>query len=354
LGKFEKEVAGLMGKEAAVYVITGTLAQHSALIALGCRKAQLILHPTSHLVHLDCLRDGDTQDKLKAKTAQTTLVENLGLSLSPIFYGQFDQCPTFRGIEACLEHLSQSVPAILVIELPQRMNGGATMSLADLRRVRELCVEKGILMHLDGARLWEVQPFYDVPMSDICKYFDSVYISWYKGMGALGGACLCGTASFIAGAKNVQKLRGGNTFSTRTITALDCQLQFDYALPLFKNRFDVLCVFVEAMKEMLRSKTEERLRFDPESPESTMTHIYIHFTCGLQGLLRAHERAATDTKCRLWNSLRGPGHSRFSKEGMDTMYWEMSIGDNNMALIGSHMERGLQSFNRLLMNLMES
>ena len=65
-------------------------------------------------------------------------------------------------------------------------------------------MKRGVKMHMDGARLWEVQPFFDKPLSQICALFDSVYVSFYKGVAAMSGAMLLGTADFIAQARQSQ------------------------------------------------------------------------------------------------------------------------------------------------------
>ena len=68
-----------------------------------------------------------------------------------------------------------------MIELPQRMNGGATVLFEELAQISALCRERGVRLHCDGARLWEVAPFSGRPLPEICALFDSVYVSFYKG-----------------------------------------------------------------------------------------------------------------------------------------------------------------------------
>lgn len=55
-----------------------------------------------------------------------------------------------------------------MIELPQRMNGGATMKLEDLRAARTLTKKLGVALHMDGARLWDVQPNYGITLKELC------------------------------------------------------------------------------------------------------------------------------------------------------------------------------------------
>ena len=90
---------------------------------------------------------------------------------------------------------------ILVLELPQRMNGGDVMSWDDLERIRSLCTERGVRMHMDGARLFEAAQYYEKGAPEVAKLFDSVYISFYKGLGSIGGAALIGDTDFLQLAK---------------------------------------------------------------------------------------------------------------------------------------------------------
>ena len=74
----------------------------------------------------------------------------------------------------------------------------------------------------DGARLWEASPFYaasaGIAIPEICALFDTVYVSWYKGMGALSGASLAGSNAFIEACKPWLRRMGGNLF---TVMPLD-------------------------------------------------------------------------------------------------------------------------------------
>ena len=90
------------------------------------------------------------------------------------------------------EGVEKHRPDVVVIELPQRMNGGSTMPWSDLQEVSSLCQRHGIKLHCDGARIWEVQPYYGKDYSTIAALFDTIYVSFYKGIGAWNGAMMMG------------------------------------------------------------------------------------------------------------------------------------------------------------------
>ena len=181
ISRFEGDCASLLGKEAAVFCPTGTAAQQAALLSLAvgveplaaCRPV-LLLHPTSHLVFLDCLHDGSSQAAAFAKTAQLNLPD---FDVRPV--GEFGRVACLADVQTALALLGEmGQPATLCLELPQRMNGGGAVPLSELREMSRLCRSRGVRMHMDGARLWEVQPHYSVPLDEVAALFDSVYVSF--------------------------------------------------------------------------------------------------------------------------------------------------------------------------------
>lgn len=130
---------------------------------------------------LDCLRDGTSQDAAFEAEAAKHLPE-----FDVRRFGTISRSPNLEDLSTAIE---KEKPEVVVLELPQRMNGGATIPWEDLQRVSKLCRSEGIKLHCDGARLWEIQPYYGVSLAEISALFDSVYVSFYKGLGGLAGLC---------------------------------------------------------------------------------------------------------------------------------------------------------------------
>lgn len=168
LEEFEARVAGELGKEAAVFLPSGTLAQLIAL-RVWCDAAHartIAFHPTSHL-------------EIHESRAYAMLHD---LRALPI--GSAQRLMTPEDVRAIAEPLGA-----FLIELPQREIGG---QLPAWERLLEICGSaraSGARLHLDGARLWEAAPFYDRSHAEIAALFDSVYVSFYKGLGALPEQC---------------------------------------------------------------------------------------------------------------------------------------------------------------------
>ena len=308
----------------------------------------ICVHPTSHLVFLDCLRDAATQEKEFETCAKLTLPD-----FDVRTFGKMSEQPQLYQINNAID---EHKPDVIVIELPQRMNGGNVISLKHLQQVSERCRAEGILLHCDGARLWEVQPYYAIPIAELAALFDSVYISFYKGMGAIAGAMLIGSSSFISSACVWQKRTGGDIHK-RGPMALSCEVQFRQLISSeipFLDRFKKLKAMVKLINGLIDETTEEgeeaAVRFDPPMPTSTMVHCYVKGTAA--SLNNAQEAAKEKTGVQLWNSLRGQGYG-----DPGWCYFEWSMGPGNMDVALEDVERGWRQFlegrKALVANLVE-
>lgn len=192
INDFEAEVAALLGKEAALFMPSGTMAQQIAL-RIWCEHASCLrvaFHATSHLQ----LHEEGAVGTLHGVDAQllgdATRLFNLG----------------------DLQTLSLPLAAILW-ELPQREIGGQVPTFSELEEQVQWARAKGIRAHLDGARLWEVTPNFERSHAQVCAPFDSVYVSFYKGLGGIAGAVLAGDTDFIEAARPWLRRHGGNLIS---------------------------------------------------------------------------------------------------------------------------------------------
>lgn len=192
INDFEREVAELLGKESAVFFPSGTMAQQIAMRIWCDEKGskKVAYHPLCHLeIH--------EKDGLK-------ILHNIESTL----LGKSDKLFNLQDLKSINERF-----ACLLIELPQREIGGQLPAWEELVEISDYCKDKGIKLHLDGARLFEALPYYDKPASDICSLFDSVYVSFYKGLGGIAGAVLAGNAEFIEQSKVWKRRHGGDLIS---------------------------------------------------------------------------------------------------------------------------------------------
>ncbi len=189
--EFQAKMARLLGKEAAVFFPSGTMAQQIGL-RIHCDEKGLrrvAYHPLSHLeIH--------EQDGLK----ELHQIETVLLAEKT------------RVIELD-DVVKMGEVACLLLELPQREIGGQLPSFETLEAIAAHCRQHGIRLHLDGARLLEVLPYYGKTAAEVCALFDSVYISFYKGLGGIAGAILAGEQAFTEKSKIWKRRYGGDLIS---------------------------------------------------------------------------------------------------------------------------------------------
>ena len=203
----EQEFAALTGKEKAIFMPSGTMANQLALAVLSGEKTKIFVQDTSHVY-----RD-------EADAAQSVFQKRL-LPLAP---GQ--AWFTAQQLEEAIEALkvAEAFPSgigAVSIENPVRRSEGRFVPLEEIKKIRAYCTTKGIPMHLDGARLFMAAAWSGVPVKEYSAHFDTVYISLYKYLGASGGAVLCGPADIIGQMPHLIKVHGGNMYGNWTNAAM--------------------------------------------------------------------------------------------------------------------------------------
>lgn len=188
--RLESRTAALLGKPAALFLPSGKLAQMIALRILtgraGCRR--VAMHPRSHF------------EEYEARAYQ----ELHGLTAAA--FGPYDGLPRPADFDAITEPLGA-----VTVEMPLRRLGCLLSPWEDLVAIAARARSRGVALHLDGSRIWESGPYYRRPYAEIASLFDTVYVSFDKGLGALGGGAVAGPAEFIAEARIWQKRTGGRT-----------------------------------------------------------------------------------------------------------------------------------------------
>ena len=189
---FEIEIADMLGKEAAVFLPSGTMAQCIALRIWADRASsrQVAFHATSHL-------------QIHEEGAHRELY---GLEAELI--GDPRQVISLADLQAL-----QKKPAAVLLELPMREIGGQLPGWDELEAQSQWARQQGIALHLDGARLWQCSPHYGRSLAEITALFDSVYVSFYKDIGGIAGSVLAGPVDFIDEAKKWIRRAGGNLYS---------------------------------------------------------------------------------------------------------------------------------------------
>ena len=217
--QLEEKCAEMLGKEAAVFMPTGTLANHLAIRKLCGVKPRAIVQEQSHLYN----DSGDCATRLS----------NINLIPLAKGYPYF----TLKTLTAAIEQAESGrvinpVGAVMV-ESPVRRQLGKIMPFDEMKAVTDYCRNKQIGSHLDGARLYMMSGATGIPPADYAALFDTVYVSLYKYFGAPFGAILAGTAEFMDGLYHDRRMFGGGLASANFAAALALQ-----GIDGFEERFN--------------------------------------------------------------------------------------------------------------------
>ena len=241
----EDRIAALLGKEAAVWLPSGTMAQQIALRIHADRSGRrtVAFHPQCHL---------DAHEERGYEALH---------GLRGVLVGSRDRLIATADVEAVREPF-----AALLLELPQRDLGGQLPEWDDLVATCAAARSRGAALHLDGARLWQCPPFFGRPLAEIAALFDTVYVSLYKDMGAPAGCALAGPGELIDEVRVWQVRHGGRMFSVYPLL-LAAERGLDEVLPR-------MAAYVERAREvgnMLASL--DGLAVVPDPPQTAMVHV---------------------------------------------------------------------------------
>jgi threonine aldolase len=250
--ELEGEVASMLGKPAAVFMPSGTMAQQIALRVHADRRSRrtVVFHPFCHLDH----HEERGYERLH------------GLHGRPV--GELQRLLTLEDLEGVAE-----APAALLLELPQREIGGQLPSWEDLVSQVEWARARGAAVHMDGARLWGCEPFYGRPLAKICELFDTVYVSFYKQLGGLSGACLAGAEDLVAEVREWRIRHGGRLFALWPYAAS--------ALTGLRTRFPRMSAYRERALEIAGALRDvSGVDVVPDPPHTAMMHLVLHREAG--------------------------------------------------------------------------
>ncbi len=295
IARFEHEIAALLGKEAAVFMPSGTMAQQIALRIWSERsgRSAVAFHPTCHLE----LHEHKGYERLHGLHAH--LVGNPHTLL------------TLADLQAVAEPI-----AALLLELPQREIGGQLPSWGALVEQTAWAREQGAAMHMDGARLWESAPFYDRSYAEIAALFDSVYVSFYKGLGGISGAALAGPADVIAEARTWQTRHGGRLRQLYPYV-LSARLGLRQRLHRFAHYHQRAVEIAAALSAV------PGVSLKPNPPHAHMMHVYLQGDVEL--MTAASLAIAREERVLLFRNLR-------PTDLPDWWMFELSVGEGADAI----------------------
>jgi len=189
----QEMVADLLGKEAAVFLPSGTMCNEIAL-RVHCRPGEeMLAHHTAHPIHFE--------------TGGPAALA--GVNVRPLDgpRGQYDAATLEAGIRPDFRHYPRS--RLVWVEQTSNLGGGSVWPLERIRAVSAVARRRGLSMHLDGARLLNAAIASGIAARDWAEPFDSAWIDFTKGLGAPVGATLAGSRDFIHEAWRLKQQMGG-------------------------------------------------------------------------------------------------------------------------------------------------
>ena len=245
----ERRVAELLDKPAARFVVKGMIAQQAALRTWtdSVRIGTVALHPLGHI----------DSDEL----------------------GAFERLHPLRGVRLGgkrgfgvedLEKVGEPLGAV-VVELPLRNAGFALPEWDDLVAQTSWARDRGAAAHLDGARLWEASAGYGRSPAAVAALFDTVYVSFYKGIGALPGCCVAGSAEDVAQVREWRGRMGGTLFALWPAASSALGL-LDASLAEMPARLTHARAIAAALAWV------PEIRVVPDPPQTPMMHLLFRTT----------------------------------------------------------------------------
>lgn len=191
VNKLEELAAQIIGKEAALFVPSGTFGNQLAILTHTLRGDEIILPSSNHIfVH---------------EAGAPAVISNVQLYILDDPYGM----PSIERIEKAIREDDIHYPRTGLICMENAHSSGKVISLDYLQRVHELAAKYHIPVHLDGARIFNAAIALNVDAKQISATAESVMFCLSKGLAAPVGSILAGTREFIEKARKGRKLMGG-------------------------------------------------------------------------------------------------------------------------------------------------
>jgi threonine aldolase len=192
--RLEDTAAAMVGKEAALFVASGTMSNLVALLAHTGRGGEVLLDAESHI--------------MRSEMGGIAALAGLFYRTIASARGAPDLSEISELVNAKLS-AKRLATALVCVETTHNSAGGAVLPLDYLGRLKTLTNEKGVPVHIDGARLFNAAVALGVPVADIAVHCDSVGFCLSKGLSAPFGSVLCGSSAFVERARAYRRMVGG-------------------------------------------------------------------------------------------------------------------------------------------------
>jgi threonine aldolase len=188
--RLQERAAEATGKEAALYTVTGTMANQIALRTMCRAGHEVVAEATAHVI---------TVEKISAATLS-------GVTYRPVVAPRGRLTPELvaAALSPEADPIGFRVVDLIAVENTHQVGGGTVLSLDALRGIRRVAGEAGLPLYMDGARIWNASAASGVPVPEYAAEVDALMFCFSKGLGAPIGSILCGPADLIEEARRVR------------------------------------------------------------------------------------------------------------------------------------------------------
>ena len=191
--RLHERVAEILGKEAALFVPSGTAGNQICIAAQTKPGDEVLLDENAHIFNFE--------------GGAPALLSGVQLRPLPGSRGRLNAAQVTSTVRGGASHLPPTV--MVALENTHNRAGGSIYELDELTRIRDAAHAKSLIVHLDGARIWNAAVATGCRESDIAQYADSVSVCFSKGLGAPVGSAVAGSREFVGRAHRYRKLFGG-------------------------------------------------------------------------------------------------------------------------------------------------
>ena len=193
VNKLQEKVAAMLGKEAALFVPSGTMANTIAILSHTQLGDEVIVERESHTFCYEA--------------AAASVIGGVQLNTIPGNRGILDAGQITKEIREANVHMPPT--RLICLENTHNRGGGKIYPIEKIRAIYDVAIQRGLKMHLDGARLFNASVASGISPKDYATHFDSVMFCFSKGLGAPIGSIVTGSKTFIERAHRFRKMLGG-------------------------------------------------------------------------------------------------------------------------------------------------
>lgn len=230
--------AALTGKDAALFLPTGTMANHLAILTLCPRGSHIAIDEHIHLL-----------------MSEKAVFSPQFFGMQPSFYRlNNDKTPNLESLEQLFSH--PTPPALISLENTHNYHGGIPYPQEILEQIKSIAQKYNVPLYMDGARVFNAAIALNMTVKDLVKPIDALMFCLSKGLGAPVGSLLCGSHTFIKKARQLRKYLGGTMRQAGVIAACGLEALKDDNIAQLKKDHQHAKLFAEGLKNSTSFKLD--------------------------------------------------------------------------------------------------